>query len=73
MSSLLTQAYLLEKYGPRLTLDQIAEVLCMAKNTIYNQVAQGTFPVPSYVEGTKRFADFRDVAEHFDKCRKLAA
>jgi predicted DNA-binding transcriptional regulator AlpA len=70
--SLLTQAWLLEKYGARLTLDQLADALAMSKNTIYNQVSQGTFPVRTYLDG-KRYADYRDVAEHFDRCRSSAA
>ncbi len=44
--SLLTQAFLLEKYGPRLSLDALAEVLGSSKNTLYNQISQSTCPVP---------------------------
>ena len=71
-ASLLTQAYLLEHYGLRLTIDQLAEVLHIARNTIYNQVAAGTFAVPTYVDGAKRFADYRDVAAYLDECRARA-
>jgi hypothetical protein len=70
--SLLTQAYLLEQYGPRLTVDQLAKALCLATNTIYNQVAAGTFEVPTYLDGKKRFADYRDVATYLDACRERA-
>lgn len=70
--SLLTQAFLIEQYGPRLSLDQLADVLHRAKNTIYNQVSKGTFEVPTYLEGGKRFADFRDVATYLDSCRARA-
>lgn len=70
--SLLTQAYLLEHYGPRLNLDQLAAVLGISKNTIYNQVSAQTFPVPTYVDGNKRFADYRDVSTYIDKCRDEA-
>lgn len=70
--SLLTQAYLLEKYGPRLTMDQLAEVLGIAVNTIYNQASAGTFKVPTYLDG-RRYADYRDVAQHLDDCRQAAA
>ena len=73
MSSLLSQAILAEKYGLRLTMEQLAEVLTMAKTTIYNQISAGTFPVPTYVDGNKRFADFRDVAAYLDACRERAA
>ncbi len=71
--SLLTQAYLLEKYGPRLTIEQLAEELDMTKGTIYNQVSAGTFPIPTYVDGNKRFSDMRDVAKYLDDCRERAA
>lgn len=71
--SLLTQAYLLERYGPRLTLEQLAEVLHMAKSTIYNQVSAGTFPVPTYLDGNKRFADYQHLAAYLDECRTRAA
>lgn len=70
--SLLTQAFLVEKYGPRLSLEQLAEVLHRAKNTIYNQVSKGTFEIPTYLDGGKRFADMRDVANYLDACRERA-
>ncbi len=38
MSTLVTQLYLLEKYGPRLTTEQLAEVLTSDAGTILNQV-----------------------------------
>lgn len=71
--SLVTQAFIAEQYGLRLSLDQLAAVLCMAKNTIYNQVSAGTFGVPTYMDGNKRFADYRDVANYLDACRARAA
>jgi hypothetical protein len=70
--SLLTQAYLLDTFGPRLTIDQIAQVLGLKAGTIYNQVSAQTFPVRTYVEGGKRFADYRDLAEYLDVCRERA-
>lgn len=70
--SLLAQAFLLEQYGPRLSIEQLATVLHLSKNTIYNQVAAGTFAVPTYLDGGKRFADFRDVAGYLDACRARA-
>lgn len=67
--SLMTQAYLLEKYGPRLNVEQLANVLGMAKGTIYNQISAQTFPVPTYVDQKQRWADYRDVASYLDDCR----
>lgn len=73
MSSLITQAILADKYGPRLSMEQVAEVLGIARNSIYNKVAAGTFEIPTYVDGNKRFADFRDVAAYLDDCRARAS
>jgi predicted DNA-binding transcriptional regulator AlpA len=69
--SILLQAMLFEKYGPRLDLDDLADALSMSKSTIYNQMSAGTFPVKTYLDG-KRYADVRDVAEHLDEKRKEA-
>ena len=74
--SLLTQAWLLEKYGPRLTMDDLAAVLSLEPRTLYNQASAGTLGVATYKDGAKRFADIRDVAAYLDECRgraKLAA
>lgn len=69
--SILLQAMLFEKYGPRLDLDDLAEALGVSKSTIYNQMSAGTFPVPTYLDG-KRYADVRDVATYLDERRKEA-
>lgn len=65
--SLLHEAIVVEKYGLRLTVDQIADALGLARNTIYNQIAQGTFRVKTYVDGGKRYADYRDLAAYLDE------
>ena len=70
---LLTQAYLLEKYGPRLSVEQLAQVLGVAKGTLYNTISAGTSPIKTYCDGGRRWADFRDVAEHIDRCREQAS
>lgn len=71
--SLMTQAMVADKYGLRLTIDQLAEALQLGKSTVYNQVSAKTFPIPTYVEGGKRFAAFQDVAAYLDGCRANAA
>ena len=73
--SLLTEAFLLEKYGSqRLTMGELAEVLrYKTRGTIYNKVSAGTFPIPTYVgEDGRRYADARHVAEYLDQCREEA-
>lgn len=71
--SLLTQAIVAEKYGLRLTIEQLADAMQLAKSTVYNQVAAKTFPIPTYVEGGKRYAAYQDVAKYLDECREYAA
>lgn len=68
--SLITQAYIVEKYGLRLTIEQLAEALGLAKNTIYNQIAAGTFGVKTYLDGKQRWTDYRDLAEYLDSVRE---
>ena len=71
--SLLTHAYLLETYGLRLGVKELAKVIGCAPATVHNQVSAGTFPVKTYVDQNKRWADYRDVAEYMDSVRERAA
>ena len=73
MSSILTQALIAERYGLRLGVEQIAEVLGITKGAVYNQISAERLPIRTYVDCGKRYADFRDVAEHLDACREAAA
>jgi hypothetical protein len=52
---------------PRLTIDEVAGALGMAKRTAYNQRNCGKFPVP--MQGIPLTADVRDVADHLDVLR----
>lgn len=72
MSPVVIQIWLLDKYGARLNIDQLSEVLGMPVGTIYNQVSAGTFTLPTYVDGKRRWADVRDVAAYLDRCREKA-
>ncbi len=71
--SLITQAFIVERYGLRLNTEQLAEILGISKGAVYNQISAGTCPVKTYIDGGKRWADYRDVANHLDGCRKLAS
>lgn len=62
-----------EKYGERLNAEQLAEFFEVSVTTLYNQVSAGTCAIPTYLDGKKRYADFRDVAAHLDACRERAA
>lgn len=72
MSSLVTQMIINEKYGLRLNTAQIAEVLGITKAAVLNKVSDGTMPIKTYMDAGKRWADYRDVAEHIDGCRARA-
>ena len=69
----MTQAMIVERFGLRLDMDQLAQALGISKNTIYNQLSAGAFPVKTYLEGRNRWADYRDVADYLDACRLRAA
>lgn len=71
-SSLVSQMVVFERYGARLNTDELAELLRQSRGGILNQISAGTFPIPTYVEGGRRFADFRDVAAHLDAQRETA-
>ena len=70
--SLMTQAIVAEKYGLRLTMEQLADAMGLARNTIYNQIAAGTFPVVTYVDG-KRWCSYQALAAYLDSCHDRAA
>jgi len=72
MSSLITQMLVAERYGPRLNIEQLAGALGLSKGAVYNQISAATFPISTYLDGGKRWADFRDVAAHLDSCRERA-
>lgn len=67
--SMLVYVYLLEKYGPRLNAEQLADALGYAVNTVYNKLARGTLTVRSYLDDGKRWFDARDVAAYLDEVR----
>jgi hypothetical protein len=70
--SLLTRAYILEKFGPRLTMGQLAILLAMSEGTIRNQVSAETFPIPTYKEGAARYASYDSVADYLDDMSEKA-
>lgn len=71
--SMLTTAYLLERYGPRLTVEELAEVLRLGVPTVRNRLSAGTLGVRTYTDGDRRFADALDVACYLDSMRQKAA
>ena len=71
MSSLLTQAYLLEQYGPRLDTSQIGEVLGYTAAVVRNKLADGSLNLKVYRDG-QLFCDYRDMGEYLDAMRLKA-
>jgi DNA-directed RNA polymerase specialized sigma24 family protein len=71
--SLIQLAYLIEHYGLRLNMDQLAQVLGIEKQTVMHRVSKGALGIPTYVDGKHRYADARDVAAYFDSMRAAAA
>lgn len=71
--SLITQAFVVERYGFRLSSEQLADLLGVSRPALLNQISAGTCPVKTYKDGGKRWADYRDVAAHLDQCRELAS
>jgi Mn-dependent DtxR family transcriptional regulator len=63
-------AYLLEKYGPRLNVKELAEVLDAGEQSLSNRLKDSE--IATYLDGGKRFADARDVAEYLDRKRQEA-
>lgn len=71
MSSLLTQAYLLEQYGPRLDTSQMGAVLGYKPAVVRNKLADGSLRLKVYRDG-QLFCDYRDMAEYLDAMRQMA-
>lgn len=65
--TLLTRAALLDKYGFRLTVEQIADVLGLSTGHVANLISRGRFPVRTYRDGGRRFASYEAVAEYLEK------
>ena len=70
--SLLAQMVLIEKYGLRVDLERLAEILETTPPNIRRKVSEATFDIPTYLDGGKRWADIRDVADYLDQRRQQA-
>lgn len=51
----------------RLTIDEVAHELGMKSGTVRNQISDGSFPIPSYIEGRNRFVDVRALGKYLDE------
>lgn len=71
--SLLTTAYLLEKYGPLLTEEQLAEVLHAEPGTVRNRRARGELGIPFTRHGKTPLYPAEEVAAHIAQMPRFAA
>lgn len=68
--SLMTVAHLLDRYGPLLTDEQLAQVLHMEPGTIRNQRA--SLGIPVIRRGRSPLYHAEDVAAYLDRARSSA-
>jgi len=62
--------YLLDTYkSPRLTMPQLAEVLQRNAKGVANEACRPDFPIRTYMDAGRRWADVRDVIEYLDRKR----
>lgn len=66
MSKLTTQAMIVDRYGLRLSMDQLAEILAISPGSLYNMISSGELPIRTYKEGHRRFVSYEAVAEYLD-------
>jgi len=69
---LTTIEYLTALYPPIVSVEQVAKITCLREGTIRNQLcadAKPAFPIPSFVQGRKRYFALMDVAEYLDGLR----
>jgi hypothetical protein len=69
--SLMTTAHLLDRYGPLLTEEQLAQVLHVEPGTLRN--TRATLGIPVIRRGRSPLYHAEDVAAYLDRMRKQAA
>lgn len=70
--SFITLAYLMDRHGLRMDLETLAKELDSTPANLRRRISAEDFEIPTYVDGGKRWADVRDVANHFDQRRAQA-
>lgn len=55
-----------------LTLDDVCDAIGIQKQTAYNRLSAGSFPIPMRKEGRNLVGDIRDVADYLDEQRAAA-
>ena len=71
------EEFLLEKYGPRLTTEELAEVLKTSAQNIRKDICKEKFPIRTFKvkKGRRapRYADYREVASHINASAEPAS
>lgn len=70
---LATRAMIADKYGMRVTMDQLAKILDVTPHTVYHLIGTGELPIRTYKEGKRRFASYEAVADYLDAKDEEAA
>lgn len=55
-----------------LSLDEVCDAIGIQKQTAYNRLSSGSFPIPMRKEGRNLVGDIRDVADYLDEQRAAA-
>lgn len=55
-----------------LSLDEVCDAIGIQKQTAYNRMSAGTFPIPMRKEGRNLVGDIRDVSDYLDEQRAAA-
>jgi len=58
--------HLINKYGVRLTLAEVSEILKVPINTLYNKRSNNLLPFRTYRDGLRIYANTEDVANHLE-------
>ncbi len=61
-----TLQLLFDKYGPTLTVVNLAECLHKKEGTVYNEIGSGKLPIATWREGGKRLCHTADVAKYIE-------
>lgn len=67
--SLMVTAHLLDRYGPLLTTEELAGVLKISVNTLYNKTSSREIALPKVKHGKNVWYKAEDVAAYLDDLR----
>jgi predicted DNA-binding transcriptional regulator AlpA len=62
---------LLSRYGPTMTIPDLAEVFHISRGCIYNKLSKQTFEITVFKLGGKLVADTNDVADYIQNMKML--